>query len=243
MYHIAICDDDNIFSTYLSKKVEDFFHNAEVNVSIHIFSTGLQLLSYASQIDLYLLDIRMPELSGTELAQKVRSGHGQKDSSIIFISSMHDAVFDSFKYHPLRFIRKEMLDDELGESLLAFLRIESSKHQDFELQVQENRRQMNIRISELYYVEPFGHYLDFHCVTKTLHVRGRMIDYETVLKEHHFAKASQGCLVNLRYVSVLTSKSVILKNGQDVPLTRTCREAFQSAYMKWERENRHVLTV
>lgn len=243
MYHIAICDDDNIFAAHLAKKVEEFFHNTETSVSIHIFSEGCQLLSYNGQIELYLLDIRMPELSGTELAEKIRAGCGKDDSSIIFVSSMHDAVFDSFKYHPLRFIRKELLDDELGEALLAFLRNVSSRHKDFELQVQENRTQIMIRISDLYYVESYGHYLDFHCVNRILHIRGKIGDYESILNEHYFAKANRGCLINLRYVSSLTAKSVILKNGQDFPLTRTCRSSFQSAYMKWERENKHVLTI
>ena len=243
MYHIAICDDDLTFTTYLTKKVEEFFYNTKTSVNIHLFSTGQQLLTYVGQIDLYLLDIRMPELSGTELAQKIRLGHGKKDSTIIFISSMHDAVFDSFKYRPLRFIRKEMINEELGEALRAFLHIEHTQHQDFELQVTENRRQTIIHLSELYYVEPYGHYLDFHCVNGILHIRGKMSDYETLLRDHKFARANQGCLVNLRYVSTLTAKSIILKNGQDIPLTRTCRESFLAAYMKFEREILHVLTV
>lgn len=243
MYHIAICDDDNIFATHLAKKVEEFFHNTETGVSIHIFSEGCQLLSYSKRIDLYLLDILMPELSGTKLAEKIRGKYGKDDSYIIFVSNMHDAVFHSFKYHPLRFIRKELLDNELGEALLAFLCSISSQHKDFELQVQENRTQITIRISELYYVEPYGHYLDFHCVNKVLHIRGRISDYEDVLSEHYFAKANRGCLINLHYVSSFTAKSVILKNGQDFPLTRTCRSSFQSAYMKLEREKKHVITI
>lgn len=243
MIMIAICDDDTTFGTHLSNQVNSFFSESNNAFSIQVFTNGRQLLLSDTVFDLYLLDIRMPELSGTELADMLRHSSESKESSIIFVTSMHDAVYDSFRYSPLRFIRKEMADQELGEALTAFLKHRELQKCDALIEVNENGISRSLSTKDILFVEIRGHYLDFVCTQQTLHVRGKIAAYEKLLSEYHFSRCHQSFLVNLSSVKFINSTSVILYNGQEVAVSRSYRENFKKEYMKWRRDEQHVLTI
>ena len=119
MIRIVICDDEELFTNRIEKYTRDFFDRHNIKVAIKCFNDSTSLISdIQNQTNLFLLDVMMPGNSGLELASVIRDV--QPDAYIIFISNMEDAVFTSFKYAPLRFIRKEFIDEELSEALNAF---------------------------------------------------------------------------------------------------------------------------
>lgn len=243
MYSIAICDDDKLFAELLSRRISSFFSNLSSSITIQIFTDPQVLLSSAITYDLYFIDIRMPKVNGLEIAKILRSEPATNDSSIVFVSSIHDVVFDSIKYSPLRYIRKEFLDHELPETLFAFLSLKKEQKPETVLEVKENRQTISIKLSELSVVEAYGHYVNFYCNYKTYHTRAKLSDFESVLLSNSFECARRGCFVNLAHVHLLTKDSVIMTNGEDIPISRSCRENFQTAYLKWEREQHHVFTI
>lgn len=243
MYQIAICDDDIQFVRQLQTEIHRYFSQASTPVSITTFISGKQLIACDDIFfDLYLLDIRMPELTGFDLADRIRKEG--KESSIIFISSMYNAVFKSFRYSPLRFVRKEMLQEELGEALTAFLKIQKH-HEDnsFSIELSVGHITCQVDIRQIYYIEIRGHYLDFFCQTQDYHIRARMSAYEELLAGHGFSRIHQGCLVNLSQIRLINSDMVTLKNQKQLYISRNFKKSFLSAYMTWERKTSHVLTV
>lgn len=242
-YRISICDDDPVFLAKIQTMVEDFFKGRPDQILIHAFSDPSLFLAFREPSHLYLLDIRMPEIMGTELAGLLRRSPEHSDSSIIFISSMHDAVYDAFRYSPLRFIRKELLNEELGEALCAFLYHMQAMNKGTELLLHEGNQISRIHTDNILYIETCRHYLDFHCLDRKLHVRGQISEYEEVLRSCSFARAHQGYLVNLCHVSFISKKSVTLKNGSEISFSRSYRDTFIEAYMNLERSQKHVLTV
>ena len=95
------------------------FFSGKSDIHILTFSDSVKFADNIPHADLYLLDVKMPEVSGMDLAQKIRSM--DLKCSIIFISSLYEPVFDSFRYTPLRYIRKEYLEEELPSALSSFL--------------------------------------------------------------------------------------------------------------------------
>lgn len=243
MYAIAICDDDKVFAELLCRRINSFFSNLSSSITIQVFTDPQVLLSSSITYDLYFLDIRMPKVNGLEIARLLRTETTSVQSSIVFVSSIHDVVFDSIKYSPLRYIRKEFLDHELPEALLAFLSLKKDHQPETIIEVKENRQSISIRLSELAVAEAFGHYVNFKCSQKTYHARARLSDYESVLLDNGFECARRGCFVNLAHVHLLTKESVVMTNGEDIPISRSCRENFKNAYLKWEREQHHVFTI
>lgn len=243
MYNISICDDDQKFSEYLARKITTFFESIHTPFCIHIFNNGVQQLSCTTKLDLCFIDIYMPEMNGNELASHIRKIADSNTCAIIFVSSIHDAVYDTLKYAPLRFLRKELIDDELTDALAAFYSWKQKQSVSAALSLSENGTRFSIPISDIIRIEVSGHYLDFFSQNKTYHIRGKLSEYEKKLSSHHFCRVHQGCIINLAFVSSFNNNYITLKNGFVIRLTRTYKDCFQTAYLNWERDCLHVLTV
>ena len=65
-------------------------------------------------IDVILLDIDMPHISGLQIANEIRK---EINITLIFVSAHDEMVFDAIQYQPFRYIRKTRLDEELPQVL------------------------------------------------------------------------------------------------------------------------------
>ncbi len=244
MISIAICDDDVEFSKNLEENVLTFFSDQPESCKVITFSSGKELLAQDEHnFDLLFLDICMPGLSGLDLANTIRKDPALKNTSIIFISTINDYVFESFQYEPLRYMRKECIADELSDALNAFMKHHQNLPQDFQIEIKEKGIARLLPIKNIYYVESRGHYIDFYCIDQALHVRGGLTTYEKLLSEHGFYRINQSLLVNFFHIRTPKNDSVILDMGKELYISRSCKNQFHSAYMEWERRHAHVLTV
>ena len=248
MTKIAVCDDDIEFISLLRKKLEDFMQNTGDSFQIQLFSEADQLFhALDDSFDLYFLDIRMPVYTGNEIAARIRQMeevNGCSPSSIIFISSLHDAVFESIQYNPLRFIRKEFLEEELGDAMKAYLHIQEKKNEkEICIEFSEKGISYPTKLSDLMFIEARGHYLDIYTKETSFHIRGKLSDYENILTDHYFALAHQGCLVNARNILRCERETVILSDGSRIYISRNCFKDVNSVFMRFKRREHHVLTI
>jgi len=160
MIRAAICDDDPLFMDMVKAKTYDYFMTAGQELDLYCYSSGKPLILAEKEYHLYLLDIVLPEFSGLELADLIRKRN--PGCTIIFISSMHNAVYDSIRYAPLRFIRKENLDTELPEALEAFYQKYRKTSDSFIVSFKEKDRELLLPVSQILYIDSVGHYLEVH---------------------------------------------------------------------------------
>ena len=245
MYRIAICDDEATFASYLKRKVADFFHYNKLHVCIDVFTSSTDILLSNEKYSLYFLDVRWPDTDGMKLASVIRAADEKemRTSSIIFISSINDAVFESFRYMPLRYIRKEMLEEELEEALNAFLEHVGSVRDGGLIEICEKGERFLLEWRKIYYVEIFGHYLHFFCSDRTYHVRSSLSAYENYFIENYFIRLHQGCFVNMLYIKNISADHIVLTNGLRLNIARRRKTDVKNTYMQWERKHTHVLTV
>lgn len=81
--------DDNIMNVQLLEEVLSKF-----NISIHSFLKPKEAYkaSLNEKFDLFLIDIMMPEMSGFELAKKIKTTPLNKNVPIIFVSALSDSA-------------------------------------------------------------------------------------------------------------------------------------------------------
>jgi len=105
---IAICDDEKKICAILAEKVGKIFPGAE----ILIYASGEELLGadILPDIlpDILLLDIKMPGMSGMDVAKILREKDWRK--ILIFITGEEDQVFNSFDLHAFHFLVKPVAD-------------------------------------------------------------------------------------------------------------------------------------
>ena len=120
---IAICDDNEIQLRSAAEAVHEYnltLPDDAVHFSVRTFTSARQLwFEMADQkiADLFLLDIDMPEMSGLELAEKIRE-IGPR-TLILFLTSHTEYALQGYKVDAFRFIPKDRLKEELPEALRA----------------------------------------------------------------------------------------------------------------------------
>ena len=123
MIRIAVVDDDENFAKMYKREIAKIFmmYNVECNIYVHtnpkFFQSELSFESY----DLIFMDIDMPKITGIQIASDLRSIG--VDTTLVFVSNHDHFVFESFKYSPYRFIRKNNLLDDTKEMISTFCEI------------------------------------------------------------------------------------------------------------------------
>lgn len=65
--------------------------------------------------------IDMPKINGFDLVRRINSIPLKTNQySVIYISNYENLVFESFKYSPFRFVRKNMLESDFSEAIEVF---------------------------------------------------------------------------------------------------------------------------
>lgn len=242
MYQIAICDDDVIFAHHLQKNIQNWFQSIPAECEFQVYTNGNALLSSAQPVQIYFLDIEIPDFSGFDLARIIHSRNPLVP--VVFVSSYESTVFDSFQYNPLRFVRKTHLEKDLAGALTAFLS-QQDKSADTQsmIHLTVKNQPLDLPLSELLYIESQLHYLYFHFLSGNYHIRGKLSDYQNLLSAYPFAMPCRGILVQLNMISTIQSNEIILKNNITLPLSRTYRKEFLHQYMQYQKENYHVISI
>ena len=74
----AVCEDEEALQLFLEKQVCECMEEAGINGSCEVFSSAEELLEKGNPFyDLYLLDIQLGQMTGMELAEKIREKAGE----------------------------------------------------------------------------------------------------------------------------------------------------------------------
>lgn len=103
MLHIAICDDEKEFVTYLTELVNRYAAETGEEIKVSVFYDGMELTAhYDTTIDLIFLDIQMKMVNGLRTAERIR----QMDEKvgIIFLTTLTQCALEGYKYQAANYI-------------------------------------------------------------------------------------------------------------------------------------------
>lgn len=221
MLKIAVCDDEEISLKTVFIQVQNLLKERYDDFKLDSYSSSLELLKKCSSenYDLILLDIDMPELNGFEVSAYLRKNC--IFSSIIFISSRENFVFQSIKYKPFRFIRKSCLDTELKEGLEDYLHFYLKKNMLCSFRIDDSV--VSVQLNKIMYFDSYNHDILINMEDKTTFKLNRKYNLkvlENQFAEHGFIRVHKSYLVNFRYINIIKETDVILNNNTIIPSTR-----------------------
>lgn len=235
---IALCDDDPVFRGSMGKTLAQCF--ASHDIAIHIEESGnardlLAFLGHRS-VDLIFLDIDMPQTDGIALGQQLRALGCSTD--IIYVSNLDERVYEIFSVHPWSYIRKSRFSQELPGVIGEYVR--TLRHRTGQLILQNTDGQVwAFGPEDILYVEAVGKIQKLLPAdgNQPFLVRSALHDLEQKLIPLGFIRVHKGFLVNYRCIRKITSRSVTLDNGAELPIGRDrlkqARESYLSL-MKWK---------
>lgn len=222
MLRIGICDDDRIILDYVYDKIKLISAELGKEVSVEKFLNGSEVLSRKNDdikpFDILFLDIDMPLVTGFEVAEIIRESNQR--TIIIFLTSMDHLVYESFKYRPFRFIRKERLDEELVEVISSAINI-IEKSVVHKCVFSTDMGEVMIPIRDILYFESINRRVYLHTEDSEYVLKGTQFSH--VVNEFapkSFILIHRTCLVNLKYIFSIGKIDITLDNGTRLPMSR-----------------------
>ena len=229
---IAICDDERAMLDLLQQKTRDLLAREDLNADVATFENGEALLrEYGAEthpFDILLLDIRMDDVDGIEVARRIR----EVDESvlIVFITSSAEYVFRGYEVRAFRYLMKTELsygfDRVLRETLRA---LESPAEHMFSFQFGSEKIRLPSR--HILYFESSRRVIRIVLAGEEYKTYAKLDDIERELSGHEFIRCHQSFLVNARHIEKLETGALRLTNGTVLPVSKKYRRAVGDAYL------------
>ena len=223
MIHLAMVEDENTTVQDLKNYLKRYSMEKKVEFQISTLESSELLLSnMQKQFDLILLDIQLPGMDGMKAAQQIR--HLGYTTPIIFVTSLAQYAVNGYEVDALDFMVKPVSYFQFAMKMEKAIRIIRQKI-DQQISITVDRGIKVFSASQLTYIEIINHDLIYHSLTGLYRSRGSLSALEEKLSVNHFIRINVCYLVNMRYISELTSNSVILSTGDELFISRARKKA------------------
>ncbi|NLK78285.1 MAG: response regulator transcription factor [Clostridiales bacterium] len=232
MKKIAICDDEVNFQKVLREKLEEYYGMLEVE--IEVFSSGMDFLDrfkkYPLEFQMIFMDIEMPGLDGIETSKRIRKIN--QSIPIIFLTSHTELAMEGYEVEAFRFLDKPLQMERLVKTLHDFdnLRLLDSK-----IELQDGERTMLVNWMEIQYVQSENVYINVYLEDTRYLIRKKLGGIEEQMPKQIFYKPHRSYLINLGFVKSFDGKKIMMKNGNEIPLSRGKRNDFKKSMMNYLR--------
>lgn len=242
MIKIAVVDDEKYFLEKIKTLLIQIMTSANVEYSINTYINSDDFLKSDFQFDLLLFDIDMPQINGFDLVKRINSISLKSNQyTVIYISNYEKLVFESFKYSPLRFVRKNMLESDFSEAIEAFLQKHMTENDCFTFIDNDSNAYKKIQIMDIMYFESYGH--DIYLVEKTgktykikRSISCTLNQLESQYSLNGFIRSHKSYLVNYKHIYKIQDNKIYFANGKVALITiRNVKEfkiKYQSLVMK-----------
>ena len=226
-YRVALCEDEAVECRQITAMCRDIFAAQGVETEIVPFSSADALRQTAEEkraaFDLYLLDIQMEGTTGLELAQWLYD-QGVREK-IIFITGNPEYALRGYDVEPLHYllkpVRRERLEEALGRAL--------KKRGMQTVLFQRGGKGVPLPLGEIRYLESRNHGVVVYLADSEQAFSFSLTEAERLLPAGTFCRCHKSYLVNLAWVERATHAGVLLKNGRQLPMSRTFYGDFQKA--------------
>lgn len=232
---ICLVDDDFTHLEFLNVLIGKWAGSNNIYMDINFYHSAEEMLFETGDsfpYDLIILDIQMDNMSGIELAKRIRKT--DKDVTIAFVSGMADYVFEGYEVQAIRYILKPVNEEKVFE-LLDFVLDNTTKASRY-LIVSVSGENKRINYDDILYVESMGHYVVFHLDDREYDYKYNISDLCLELPESDFIRTHRSYIVNLKYVESITRVECHLSNNIVLPLSRNSYKEVNQKFIEYHRE-------
>ena len=182
------------------------------------FTNAIKALEYLKvyPVNLIFLDIKMPDISGLELATLI-----PKETMVVFTTAYSEHAVKSFELDAIDYLLKPF-------NLSRFLKSCQKAQELFDLKngqkpssdsifIKTGSEQVKITFDELLICEANGNYVNFHLKDKKILSRMTLSETELLLPSH-FIKTHRSYLINIKKIEKVERHQVSLQ-GKNAPVS------------------------
>lgn len=215
---IAICDDDGNQRDYLGEILSAWAgrmgHLAEIR---KYAGPKAFLFDYGEErdFDILLLDVEMPEMSGVELAKRVRQEN--RALQIVFITGYYEYFSDGFDVSALHYLLKPVD----GEKLCPVLdrAADNLAGRQRCVLVADRDGSVKLPLADIVYIEAENVHIAVHTLQDVYRMRMALGKFSEQLDETFF-KVYRSFVVNLNHIRKISRLDITVTGGGLIPMSR-----------------------
>ena len=197
-----IVDDEPLARKILKKYVDDLPY-LECAAECKDAVEALAFLQKQT-VDLILLDINMPKISGIEFARSLRN-----KPMIIFTTAYPEYAVEGFELEAIDYLVKPIEFDRFLTAInkcLDFTNRNTPEASAEYLFIKSDRKYIKVHYKDLLFVQAYGDYIKIFTKDKTLLSKDRLANMAESLPKNTFIKVHRSYIVNVNAISYLEGK-------------------------------------
>lgn len=227
MLTFIILDDDEEYLKYLEECIKDLYLPYPFEIKSYtdekIFLDEEN--SFPKQ-SIFILDLILKETKGTDLANKIHELY--PNSAIIFITAFLEKLTEIVDYPHCYFIYKPELSIRLEKAIKTA--VSYFERQSFEIEL-KNKTAV-ISVHDLMYIE-HGYRISKLHTTSMVYKEYSNLSYYLNILPNTFIQCHKSFVVNLDFIREYHRDHFILKNGEQIQISRTFSKNARSAFFEY----------
>lgn len=233
---LAICEDDKTQLEYICSLVHTWAKKEQIICEIDGYTSAEQMIfSFDNDFpySVYILDIQMGNISGMELARRIRER--DKEAVILFLTGLWEYAIEGYEVGAVRYLVKPVVEEEFFSVLQEIA--ERQQSQKIPCFILERRDEVvKIPFRDIWYLEAQGHYVEMAYENDKIQWKAGIGSLQREFEENGFVIARRGVLVNLARISRVGKNECILDNGESVSISRNQYKRVNEAFIAYYRK-------
>ena len=228
-YKLAICDDDREQLRKLEVLVAKWGEKSGHGCSIRAFVSAEEFLFEYEEdktYDILLLDVEMNNISGIELAKRIRKDNNRAE--IIFITSHFEFVGEGYEVDALHYLIKPVANAKLCQVLSKA--VEKLAVEPPWVVINFDGQIIKLYEFEILYIEAFRHYISIRTTAGEYKIKENLSSFEQKLS-NDFYRVHRSYLVSLKQITRI-SRTAVWIGKEELPLARGKYDDINRAFIE-----------
>lgn len=218
MYRIALCDDNLEYLDLLSTRIQEYCAESGIEVKLDCYRDSSQLddlIDEKKMYDAYILDIEMPNVSGIELAERIRAL--SEDVQIIFLTAYESYALQACNIHVFKYLLKEQLEQELPDTLSSLFDKLQMQDEHRLYRISNQRKYVRFHHRDIIYIRKEQKNAVFVLKgNKEEQERITLQELHKTLNDPELYLAERSLIININHVKRIVESRIYMTDGHEL---------------------------
>lgn len=195
-----------------------------------VFREPVKAIEYLGRekIDLILLDINMPDISGMQLVQTLAPR-----PLIIFMTAYSHYAVESYTLNAIDYLLKPITFDRFlaavnkAVAALAGRSGATGSNEDPTIFIKSGPQTHQVKVKDILYLEKDGNYLTAHLKDRKIIIRENMGDVFDLVPAADFIRVHKSYIVAIKHISMIEVHQLTI-NNEKIPVGSTYRDSLRA---------------
>ena len=192
-----------------------------------VFREPVKAIEYLGRekIDLILLDINMPDLSGMQLIQALTPR-----PLVIFTTAYSHYAVDSYTLNAIDYLLKPITFERFLAAVnkaVAALAARTVTGDEATIFIKSGPQTHQVKLQDILYLEKDGNYITAHLRDRNILIRENMGDVFDLVPAADFIRVHKSYIVAIKHISMIEVHQLTI-NNEKIPVGSTYRDALRA---------------